>query len=143
MVLDVSRLLFARHLRAEPTSHVLFFKAGELKRSGAGLAFWFLPLGASVSAVPLDDRELPILIKGRTADFQDVTVNGSVVWRVTRPADVARRVDFSVDVDRPSARAQRDLCRPPQPSVGAVPASLRRTRGAALVVGVDRVHGHR
>jgi regulator of protease activity HflC (stomatin/prohibitin superfamily) len=99
MVLDVSRLLFARHLRAEPTSHVLFFKDGDLKRSGAGLAFWFLPLGASVSAVPLDDRELPILIKGRTADFQDVTVNGSVVWRVTRPADVARRVDFSVDVD--------------------------------------------
>lgn len=99
MILDVSRLLFARHLRAEPTSHVLFFKDGVLTKSGPGLAFWFLPLGASVSAVPLDDRELPILIKGRTADFQDVTVNGSIVWRVVRAADVARRVDFSVDVD--------------------------------------------
>ncbi|HEY1101284.1 MAG TPA: hypothetical protein VGF99_20265, partial [Myxococcota bacterium] len=57
MILDVSRLLFARHLRAEPTSHVLFFKDGALKKSGPGLAFWFMPLGASVSAVPLDDRE--------------------------------------------------------------------------------------
>jgi len=71
MVLDISRLLFARHLRAEPTAHVLFFKDGALTKSGPGLAFWFLPLGASVSAVPLDDRELPILIKGRTADFQE------------------------------------------------------------------------
>lgn len=99
MVLDISRLLFARHLRAEPTSHVLFFKDGALRKSGPGLAFWFMPLGASVSAVPLDDRELPILIKGRTADFQEVTVNGAIVWRVARPQDVARRVDFSVDVD--------------------------------------------
>ena len=99
MVLDISRLLFARHLRAEPTAHVLFFKDGALTKSGPGLAFWFLPLGASVSAVPLDDRELPVLIKGRTADFQDVTVNGSIIWRVSRPEDVARRVDFSVDVD--------------------------------------------
>ncbi len=98
MVIDISSLLFARHLRAEPTSHVLFYKGGALKHSGAGLAFWFLPLGASVSVVPLDDRELPLLFKGRSADFQDVTVNGAVTWRVSTPADVARRVDFSVDI---------------------------------------------
>jgi len=99
MVIDVSRLLFARHLRAEPTSHVLFYKGGALRHSGAGLAFWFLPLGASVSVVPLDDRELPLLFKGRSADFQDVTVNGAVTWRVRNPEDVAKRVDFAVDVD--------------------------------------------
>lgn len=99
MIIDVSRLLFARHLRAEPTAHVLFFKDGTLKRSGPGLAFWFLPLGASISVVPLDDRELSVLIKGRSADFQDVVVNGVVVWRVMRPEDIARRVDFSVDSD--------------------------------------------
>jgi regulator of protease activity HflC (stomatin/prohibitin superfamily) len=99
MVIDVSRLLFVRHLRAEPTAHVLFFKDGALKKSGPGLAFWFMPLGASISVVPLDDRELPVLFKGRSADFQDVVVNGAVVWRVARPEDVARRVDFSVDSD--------------------------------------------
>jgi regulator of protease activity HflC (stomatin/prohibitin superfamily) len=97
MVIDVSRLLFVRHMRAEPTAHVLFFKDGALRKSGPGLAFWFLPLGASVSVIPLDDRELPVLFKGRSADFQDVAVNGAVIWRVGNPEDVARRVDFSVD----------------------------------------------
>ncbi len=100
MVIDVSRMLFARHLRAEPTSHVLFYKDGGLKRSGPGLAFWFLPLGASISVVPLDDRELALMFKGRSADFQDVVVNGAVVWRVQRPEDVAKRVDFSVDAEK-------------------------------------------
>ena len=51
MVIDISSFLFLRHLRAEPTSHVLFFKDGKLKQTGPGLSFWFLPLGASVSAV--------------------------------------------------------------------------------------------
>lgn len=97
MVIDISNFLFLRHLRAEPTSHVLFFKDGNLKQTGPGLAFWFLPLGASVSVVPLDDRELPFLFKGRSSDFQDVSVNGAVIWRVRSPEQLARRVDFSVD----------------------------------------------
>ncbi len=98
MVIDVSRLFFVRHLRAAPTSHVLFFKNGGLDRSGPGLAFWFFPLGVSVGVVPLEDRELSVLFKGRSADFQEVVVNSVVVWRVVRPQDVARRVDFSVDL---------------------------------------------
>ncbi len=97
MVIDISNFLFLRHLRAEPTSHVLFFKDGTLKQTGPGLSFWFLPLGASVSVVPLDDRELPFLFKGRSSDFQDVSVNGAVIWRVKSPEQLARRVDFSVD----------------------------------------------
>jgi regulator of protease activity HflC (stomatin/prohibitin superfamily) len=97
MVLDIGRYPFLRHLRAEPTAHVLFFKDGALKKSGPGLAFWFQPLGASLGVVPLDDRELPFLFKGRSSDFQDVSVNGAVLWRVRSPEELARRVDFAVD----------------------------------------------
>lgn len=97
MVVDISSFLFARHLRAQPTSHVLFFKGGQLLEEGPGLSFWFLPLGASISVVPLDDREVPFLFKGRSSDFQDVTVNGAVIWRVRLPEELARRIDFAID----------------------------------------------
>ncbi|OGQ24432.1 MAG: band 7 protein [Deltaproteobacteria bacterium RBG_16_71_12] len=94
---DITSFLFARHLRVAPTSHVLFYKDGALKRSGKGLAFWFMPLGASISVVPLDDREQAFLFKGRSADFQEVTVNGVVVYRVKSAEELAGRVDFAVD----------------------------------------------
>jgi regulator of protease activity HflC (stomatin/prohibitin superfamily) len=97
MVVDIHQFWFLRHLRAEPTSHVLFFKDGALKSTAVGASFWFMPLGASVSVVPLDDRELPFLFKGRSNDFQDVSVNGVIVWRATKAEELARRVDFSVD----------------------------------------------
>src|SRR5439155_7981720 len=86
-----------RHLRAEPTSWVAFYKNGRRKRSERGLAFWFAPLGASIVEVPLDDRELPFLLAGRSADFQDVHVNGVVSFRVREPELLASRVDFSIN----------------------------------------------
>jgi len=87
-----------RHLRSGPNSHVLHFHGGKLVRSGRGLSFWFLPLSASVEEIPCDDRDQPFLFHGRSRDFQDVTVQGSITFRVESPDDLARRVDFGVDV---------------------------------------------
>jgi regulator of protease activity HflC (stomatin/prohibitin superfamily) len=94
---DITRVVFARHVRAEPTSHILYYKRGELRKNGRGLAFWFLPLGASIVEVPLEDREQPFLFQQRTRDFQEVTIQGVVVYRVASPVVLASRVDFSID----------------------------------------------
>src|SRR5690606_25292639 len=71
---EIRSFWFVRHLRAEPTTHVILFKNGHKVLSGRGVAFWFMPLGASIAEVPLDDRELPFLFSGRSSDFQDVAV---------------------------------------------------------------------
>jgi hypothetical protein len=94
---EIRSFLFVRHLRVEPTSHVLFFRGGALRARGRGLALWFSPLGASIAEVPLDDRELPFLFKARSNDFQEVAVNGVVTFRVRDPELLAERVDFSID----------------------------------------------
>lgn len=49
--------------------------------------------------MPVDDRELPLLCHARTSDFQDVTVQATVTYRVTDPATAAGRIDFSMDPD--------------------------------------------
>src|SRR5687767_1659941 len=95
LVVEIRKYPFVRHLRAEPTSHVILFKSGALKKSGPGLAFWFSPLGASVAEIPLDHRELPFVFHGRSSDYQDVAVNGVITYRVRDPERLAARVDFS------------------------------------------------
>ena len=87
-----------RHLRAEPTSHVLDYRGGKLRREGAGLTFWFRPINTSVAEVPIDDRELPFLFHARSSDFQELTVQGAINFRVADPRLLARRVDFTVDL---------------------------------------------
>jgi len=94
---EITKFLFVRHLRATPTSHVTFFKGERRTRAGRGLAFWFLPLAASIVEVPLDDREQPFIFHHRSNDFQEVTIQGVVVYRVAHPELLSARVDFSID----------------------------------------------
>src|ERR1700734_1525381 len=96
---DIKRYPMVRHLRGNPTMHVRHLRRGKAAHEGTGLSFFFRPLSAVLSEVPVDDRELPLLFHARTADFQDLAVQASVTFRVTDPAIAGTRIDFSVDPD--------------------------------------------
>ncbi|MFD9391206.1 SPFH domain-containing protein [Streptomyces sp. NPDC060000] len=96
---DITRRLGWRHLRGAPTAHVRHHRSGELVHDGPGLSFWFRSLSAALSEVPVDDRELAMTFHARTVDFQDVTVQATVTYRVSDPAVAAARLDFSIDPD--------------------------------------------
>ncbi|GAA3456068.1 SPFH domain-containing protein [Dactylosporangium matsuzakiense] len=103
---DVSRRLFMRHLRGAPTSWVRHHVGGKVRHEGIGQSFWYRPLTAVLSEVPVDDRELPLLFHARTSDFADVTVQATVTYRISAPATAAERLDFSVDPKGGQWRAQ-------------------------------------
>ncbi|GAA1694601.1 SPFH domain-containing protein [Glycomyces endophyticus] len=103
---DVTNRLFLRHLRGTPTVWVRFQKRGRSVNEGTGQSFWYRPLTAVLSEVPVDDRELPLMFHARTADFADVTVQATVTYRIADPALAATRLDFSVDPYRGQARAR-------------------------------------
>lgn len=86
-----------RHLRADANAHVQHLRKGKVVRVGSGLAFWFRPRVAALTEVPLDDREQALLFHARTADFQDVTVQATVTYRVIDPVLATTRVDFGIN----------------------------------------------
>src|ERR1700759_4094803 len=94
---DIKRFPLAWHLRGTPTQYVRHVRRGTVAHEGTGLSFFFRPLTAVLSQVPVDDRELPMLFHARTADFQDLAVQASVTFRVTDPALASARIDFSID----------------------------------------------
>lgn len=94
---DIARYPLVRHLRGTTTTHIQHVRNGRTVHAGVGAAFWFRPLSAVLSEVPVDDRELPLLFHARTADFQDVTVQATVTFRVVDPVVAAGRIDFSID----------------------------------------------
>lgn len=96
---DITRRLGWRHLRSTPTAHIRHHRGGKLVHDGPGLGFWFRPLTAALSEVPVEDRELTMTFRARTADFQDVSVQATVTYRIGDPALAAARLDFSVDPD--------------------------------------------
>lgn len=71
---------------------------GTLVRSGRGLAFYFLPDRCSVSEIPMDDQDLIFVFNGRSKDFQEVTAQGTVTYRVTDPEVLAQRIDCAISL---------------------------------------------
>ncbi|MFB7511879.1 SPFH domain-containing protein [Streptomyces sp. NPDC056144] len=96
---DITRRSGWRHLRSAPTAHIRHQRGGQLVHDGAGLSFWFRPRTAALSEVPVNDRELAMAFHARTADFQDVSVQSTVTYRIGDPAAAATRLDFSIDPD--------------------------------------------
>lgn len=87
---------FIARLRSDASHHVIRYRNGHIRQSGRGLVFWFRPETASVAEVPMDDRQMTLFIKGRSADFQQVNVQGTLGWRVAEPDRVAERIDFTI-----------------------------------------------
>lgn len=85
------------YLKASPTDYVLLFKDGEVKREGAGLSFWYWKPTSTLVLVPLSSRDLPFCFSEVTQDFQQLTVQGQLTWRVAEPKKLAALMDFTVD----------------------------------------------
>ena len=95
---QIKRYPFASHIRAEASSHIRHYSGGKMRREGRGLSFWFNPSGASIVEVPLADRELTFLVKSQSSDYQDLAVQGTILWRVADAARLSDRVDFTLDL---------------------------------------------
>jgi regulator of protease activity HflC (stomatin/prohibitin superfamily) len=93
----ITKLGPMRHLRAEPNQFILHFSGGRLARSGAGLAYWFMPMSASIAQLPVEDAEATCLLNERTADMQAINAQVTVRYRIADPERAARRVNFSID----------------------------------------------
>jgi regulator of protease activity HflC (stomatin/prohibitin superfamily) len=95
---DIKNYHFAHHLRSDANVHVMRYRRGRVVQSGRGLAFWFLPRLTSIAEVPVDDRDMVLFFKGRSKDFQPITVQGNLTWHVGNPKVLGDRVDFSIDL---------------------------------------------
>ena len=84
------------YMKVSPTTYVLHYQGGRVRRQGPGLAFWFLRPISTIVAVPLASRDVPFAFNEVTADFQPVTLQGQLTYRVADPARLASLLDFSV-----------------------------------------------
>src|SRR5918999_2611284 len=92
--------LEARHMfaytKVPPTTYVIHYQNGRVRREGPGLAFWYFQPSSTIVAVPLASRDVPFAFNEVTEDFQPVTVQGQLTYRVADPRRLAALLDYSV-----------------------------------------------
>ncbi|MCG8601364.1 MAG: hypothetical protein MI807_14570 [Verrucomicrobiales bacterium] len=86
-----------RYIKFDPTQHVIVYKGGEMKREGPGLAFWYFVPSTSLVAVPLGSSEAHFIFEETTSDFQEVTVQGQVTYRISDPTKASQLLNYTLD----------------------------------------------
>lgn len=89
-------MLGIRYLKSDPTQYVLHFENGRVAHSGAGAAFFYYQPISSLAIVPVNSADVPFIFNEFTADYQPVTVQGQLTYRVSDPKLVASLLNYTV-----------------------------------------------
>jgi regulator of protease activity HflC (stomatin/prohibitin superfamily) len=84
---------FAKFL---PTTYVLVYKNGAVVREGTGLSFFYYSPTTSLVGVPTGSNDVPFIFEEQTSDFQSITVQGQVTFRIAEPKKIAQLLNFTL-----------------------------------------------
>ncbi|MBM3464900.1 MAG: SPFH domain-containing protein [Armatimonadetes bacterium] len=102
-------MLGFHYVKAPPTTYLMQFVDGRPRREGAGLSFFYFGPTSTLVAVPLESTDMPFIFQETTSDFQTVTVQGQLTYRVREPKLLAASLDFTADAQLVCVNDGRDL----------------------------------
>src|SRR3972149_6936903 len=92
------------YFKGEPTDYLLVYSGKRLAREGAGLAFFYWRPNTSIVSIPTSTIDVPFILNETTGNFQAVTVQGQLTYRIAQPKTTAAILNYSID---PATRAYK------------------------------------
>src|SRR5437773_11316463 len=89
-------MLGLKFIKVQPTTYLLQYRGGAVVREGLGLSFFYYAPTTSLVAVPIESTDAPFIFQETTADFQAVTIQGQVTYRVADPKRLAGLLNYTL-----------------------------------------------
>ena len=86
-----------KHIKFDSMTYVLHYKNGNIKREGRGFSFFYFAPNSSIVAIPMGSNDLPFIFNESTNDYQTVTIQGQISYKITNPKILADVLDFTVN----------------------------------------------
>src|SRR3954462_344543 len=86
-----------KFIKGQPTTYLLQYQSGKVVREGLGLSFFYYAPTTSLVAVPVASSDIPFIFQETTGDFQTVTIQGQVTYRVGDPKRLASLLNYTMD----------------------------------------------
>ncbi len=92
-------MLGLKYIKTLPNEYIIKYKNGKVKKEGAGISFLFYEPTNSIVAVSLASLEEPFVFSESTGDFQEVSIRGSVIYRVNDPKKLSGFLNYTLSDD--------------------------------------------
>lgn len=89
-------MLGIQFIKVPPTTYLLQYRGGRVVREGLGLSFFYYAPTTSLVAVPVASTDTPFIFQETTADFQAVTIQGQVTYRIGEPKRLAMLLNYTL-----------------------------------------------
>jgi hypothetical protein len=83
-------------IKIQPTTYLLQYRRGKIVREGVGLAFFYYAPSTSLVAIPIGSTDVPFIFEEPTSDYQTVTLQGQVTYRVVDARKLAGLMNFTL-----------------------------------------------
>jgi hypothetical protein len=64
---------------------------------GRGLSFYYFAPNSSIVAIPTGSNDLPFIFNETTADYQTISIQGQISYKIANPKMLAEVLDFTID----------------------------------------------
>lgn len=85
-----------KFIKIQPTNYVIQYRKGEIVREGAGLSFFYFSPFNSLVSVPIASIDAPFIFEEVTSDFQEVTVQGQITYKISDPKNLSQLMNFTL-----------------------------------------------
>lgn len=90
-------MLGFRFIKFQPNEYVFKYKNGRIDKEGAGISFLYYSPSTSIVAVPIGSTDVPFIFEEVTSDFQTVTVQGQVTYRIADQKKLTELLNYTLD----------------------------------------------
>ncbi|WP_231628604.1 SPFH domain-containing protein [Mangrovimonas sp. ST2L15] len=78
-------------------NYVIHYKAGKIKKEGRGLSFFYFSPNSSIVSIPVQSDDFQFVFNETTKDYQEVSLQGQVTYKILNPKQLAETLDFTVN----------------------------------------------
>ncbi|WP_239000239.1 SPFH domain-containing protein [Hyunsoonleella ulvae] len=78
-------------------NYVIHYKGGKIKKEGRGLSFFYFSPNSSIVSIPVQSNDFQFVFNETTKDYQEVTLQGQVTYKIQNPKQLAETLDFTVN----------------------------------------------
>jgi hypothetical protein len=86
-----------KFIKFDSMTYVIRYKRGKVKKKGRGLSFYYYSPRSSIVAIPIGSKDVQFIFNNSTMDFQSVSIQGQITYKIEDPEKLAEHLDFTVN----------------------------------------------
>jgi hypothetical protein len=88
------------YFKGQPTEYIFKHSGGRVSQEGAGLSFFYLQYKTQIVAVPTSSQDTNFVFNEVTNNFQEVTIQGQLTYRIHDPRRASELLNFTIDPNK-------------------------------------------